>query len=266
MKCFRICLTLFVLSLMSACTTPEPEVYRGGVLIHEGPLDIHEHHSFRFVEKWRISHSWLSGPTEVWPCRYSGNPGAHYAEWKALAGESNSPIYEIDNRLFSVSRYKNQTQLYRLSDEKICGTNPNGEFRGFSPFCGHGFKDSLDGVALLIIKPDPAKGTDAWIEGAKPVTINGLHWLHKEIPIKDWSESREQFAAPIEYWVLKIPDTQYWLVLRFSASSGKKFGLGAGAHPEKHQRLLNLFHQIVHSVRLEPITPVDISPLIKEIR
>jgi hypothetical protein len=78
------------------------------------------------------------------------------------------------------------------------------------------------------------------------------------MPIRDWSDSRERFAAPVEYWVLKIPDTQYWMMLRFSASSGSKYGLGAGAHPEKHQRLLELFHKIVASVKLEPITPIDL--------
>jgi hypothetical protein len=86
------------------------------------------------------------------------------------------------------------------------------------------------------------------------------------MPIRDWSDSRERFAAPIEYWVLKIPDTQYWMMLRFSASSGSKYGLGAGAHPEKHQRLLELFHKIVASVKLEPITPIDLDRFLQVVR
>jgi hypothetical protein len=55
-------------------------------------------------------------------------------------------------------------------------------------------------------------------------------------------------------------------MLRFSASSTSKFGLGADVHPEQHQRLLELFQKIVKSVKLEPITPIDIGYLLREAR
>jgi hypothetical protein len=142
--------------------------------------------------------------------------------------------------------------------------NSRGEFKGYSPFCFQGFKDSLDSINLYIVRPDPSKGTDEWIEDAKPIVVNGLRWLHKEIPIRDWSQSRERLSAPIEYWVLKIPDTRYWMMLRFSASAST--GIGALAYPEKHKKLLDLFHQIIQSVTLEPITPINIDGLVKEIR
>ncbi|WP_155989893.1 hypothetical protein RG903_06340 [Thermithiobacillus tepidarius DSM 3134] len=145
--------------------------------------------------------------------------------------------------------------------ENIYGTDRDGNFKNYSAFCGHVFMDSLDGIGLYIVRPDPAKGTDAWIEGAQPVTINGLHWLHKQIPIQGWSKDRKRLIAPIEYWVLPIPDTQYWLALTFSTSSGSSFGMGADAHPEKHRRLLELFHDLVRSVRLEPITPIPLDHL-----
>jgi hypothetical protein len=43
--------------LTTSCATEEPGVYRGGQLVQEGPLDIHDRYSFRFVDKWRISHN-----------------------------------------------------------------------------------------------------------------------------------------------------------------------------------------------------------------
>ncbi|MGN6701769.1 MAG: hypothetical protein ACTHKB_02250, partial [Burkholderiaceae bacterium] len=106
------------------------------------------------------------------------------------------------------------------------------------------------------------KGTDAWVAGATPVTLHGLKWLHKDVPIQDWSNSRERLAAPIEYWVLPIPQTRYWLALIFSSSESASPGMGANIYPDKHRYLLQLFHEIVDSVTLEPITPVDIGYLL----
>lgn len=258
-------LTLIVtLTLMTSCAADEPGVYRGGQRMQEAPLDIQEHYSFRFVDKWRISHSWLSGPLELRGCQgYGSNSFRRLEGYGSLGIENMEPLIERNGVAYVVYEHKG---IFKVSSPRnyIYGTNRDGKFENFSPFCVHFFRDSLDGIGLYIVKPDHAKGTDEWVEGAKPVTINGLQWLHKKIPIRDWSESREQLAGPIEYWVLKIPDTQYWMMLRFSASSGSKFGLGTGAHPEEHQRLLDLFHKIVESVKLEPIAPINIDHLLKE--
>ncbi|WP_028990614.1 hypothetical protein RG903_06335 [Thermithiobacillus tepidarius DSM 3134] len=65
----KMLLTGLVLAGLSAgCATNAPGVYRGGVLMQPGPLGIQEHYSFRFVDKWRISHNWLSGPVELRGC------------------------------------------------------------------------------------------------------------------------------------------------------------------------------------------------------
>jgi hypothetical protein len=258
--------SLIIIATMASCATEEPGVYRGGRRVLESPLDIQEHYSFRFVEKWRISHNWLSGPLELRGCQgYGSNSFRRLGGYGSLEIENMEPIVEKDGVLYAVYEHKGK---FKISSprEYIYGTNREGKFEAFLPFCRHGFKDSLDSLGLYIVKPDPAKGTNEWIDGAKPVTINGLQWLHKQMPIRDWSESRERFAAPIEYWVLKIPETPYWMMLRFSASSGSSFGMGADAHPEKHQRLLELFHKIVESVKLEPITPINLDHFLKEAR
>lgn len=266
MKRGLLAILVVILFTLSGCasTAKEGQVYRGGVPIYERPLDIQDHYSFLFVNKWRISHAWLGGPTELRPCSYGGNLFKRLGEYGALEVEKNEPLIEKDGIIYDFYEHRGKIFLSHPR-ERIYGTNPQGEFKGYSPFCGHGFKDSLDFVVLFIIKPDSAKGTDEWIEGAKPVTINGLNWLHKELPIQDWSRSKEKLASPTDYWVLKIPDTSYWMVLRFSASSGEasKYPMGAIHHPEKHSLLQNLFRKIVESVRLEAITPIDMDSLIE---
>jgi len=151
--------------------------------------------------------------------------------------------------------------------EWIYGTNPEGKFIGYSSFCGHAFAgDTLDGVYINIVEPDPAKGTDEWIKGAQPVVINGLQWLRKTEPIKDWTDNPKRAAAPIETWVLKIPQTKYWMRLGLNSGSGatNPYQKGAVHYPEKHARIVELFHELVRSVKLEPIEPVDISALLDE--
>ncbi len=250
--------------MLSACVTQEPGVYRGGVLVKPGPLDVQDQYSFRFLDKWRISHRWLSGPTEIWPCRYPSNSFRRLGGYGQLEIERNPPFIEQSGILYSVSEHNGRWSLSRWP-EWVYGTTPDGKFQGYTAFCGHVFRDTYDGIGLYIVKPDPAKGTDEWISGAQSVVINGLTWLRKTEPIKDWTGSVGRLASPVETWVLKIPDTPYWLKLHLSSNSGatSPYKKGALNLPEKHQRIVELFHQLVHSVTLEPITPVDITPLLQ---
>ncbi|MBN9358409.1 MAG: hypothetical protein J0I15_18330 [Herbaspirillum huttiense] len=253
---------VIVLCVASGCTIQEPGVYRGGQLIHPAPLGIEDQYSFRFVDRWKISHRWLSGPTHLRGCAgYPLNPFRRLGGYGELGAEINAPIVERNGHLSFVGEH-NQKWTLNEYREAFYGLDGYGKFTRFSALCGAAFSDSLDAMGLYIVKPDPAKGTDQWVTDAKEVTINGLRWRHKEIPIQDWSESRESLSGPIEFWVLEIPETKYWLALRFSATSSAKFGMGADAYPEKHRRLLELFREIVQSVRLEPISPINIDGLV----
>lgn len=263
-----------IVVLLAACATVQPSairdgvpimVYRGGVLVYDAPLDIQEQYAFRFIDKWRISHAWLSGPVELWGCKYGANVFKRFEAYPELGLERNGPMFEKNGVILQGNTYyrtPDKIDFSPVSREKIYGTNREEKFEGYSPFCGHFFKDSFDGLGLYIVQPDPAKGTNEWTEGAQAVTINGLHWLHKKIPIQNW-DGTQRLNAPIEIWVLKIPETQYWMMLRFASSIGGTFGMGSKIHPEKHQRLLELFHKIVESVKLEPITPINIDALIE---
>ena len=217
---FRLLLALIAtLALIASCAADVPGVYRGGQLMQAGPLDIQEHYSYRFVDKWRISHQWLSGPVELRGCQgYGSNSFNRLGGYGALGIENMEPLIELKGILYSIYEHKGKFEI-GSTRENIYGTNRDGKFEGFSAFCQHVFsKDSYDGLGLYIVKPDPAKGTDEWVEGAQPITINGLHWLHKKIPIQDWSQNRERSIAPIEIWVLKIPR---YAVLDAAAFFGK---------------------------------------------
>jgi hypothetical protein len=236
---------------------------QGGIrIVRDEPLGLNDSYSFKFADTHRISFKWLTGPIHVGRCSISRNT-------TGLGDERNLPFVERDGVLYDLVPNKDQ-KSYRLrsNDQQIYGVNPGtNDFVGYSSVCGAFFKDSLDGIVMFIVEPDSKKGTDEWIEGAEPVQLNGLTWWVKKEPIQDPSATKRVLAAPIEYWTLKIPQTRYWMTWRFSANSGEdpKFKLGAKHFPEQHQKLLDLFRQMVASVKLEPIEPLVIpGPVVVE--
>lgn len=255
--------TLFFINLLtvllSGCygvLTPDNNLNPGGIPPHQqtGLISIGPVYRFRFSEKWQISHAWVQG-VNVAPCRYRGNVFNRLPGYPSLASEPQGPMFENNGRIYSATAFKDTGDkiiFFELSSQILGERISDRTFEGkYTPFCAQFFSASRNGMSLSIIKPDPAKGTDAWIADSAPKTINGRTWLVKTVPSKDLSETG--LIQPIEYWTLKIPSTPYWMHLTFSASldhSVRKHGAELDA-------LLDLFHQVIESVRLEPIVPID---------
>jgi len=240
--------------LLCACASQPEGVYRGGVLIQPGPLALRYQYSIQLLDKWRLSHAWIGGPVDIRYCDHSRMNGVRAEEryvevdgWltRFRASESSDP--------------KDRGKVYALVPwERVYGLNARTrEFQGsYSTLCHHTFREIWSGMSVYLIKPDPAKGTDDWISGAKPVTINGLRWLHKEIPPADYSKNREQSSAPIEHWVLPIPDSPYWFAMRLIGSTGGDGdSWGINRDPARFEEVRTIFHQMVASVRLTPLLP-----------
>ena len=253
-------------SLIGACSPanralffPDNRLYPDGITPHQrtGAVSMGPTYAFRFAEKWRISHAWIEG-VNIRPCEYRRNVFRKMPGYPRLAQEMQGPMFERDGKVYSGTTFERspeQIVFFELGTH-MTGEMPNGFQRtGYRPFCGQFFLESRNGLVLWIVRPDPAKGTDEWIEGAVPTSVNGRVWLVKKVPPQDLRGAKE-FARPIEYWTLRIPDTPYWLHMRFSGSlrSIEQYGV-------EHQHLLGLFHQIVDSVKLEPIAPLDASSL-----
>ncbi|RYH24027.1 MAG: hypothetical protein EON54_24675 [Alcaligenaceae bacterium] len=227
--------------------------YIGSSPTAKGPVSLGPTYSFKFIEKWRISHAWIQG-ADVGPCYYRGNVFKRFPEYPAFAGETEGPMFERDGRIyFGGALPKNRAQIvfFELSYQFLGESPKDRKFEGkYKPFCGQ-FFSTPNGMTLSIVKPDPAKGTDEWIAGAVPTQVNGRTWLVKKLPPKDLGPTSER-AQTMEYWTLKIPGTSYWMNVRFSGSRRS-----VEEYSEEHNHLLNVFHQVIDSVKLEPITPVD---------
>lgn len=246
--------------LLTACSVQQEGIYRGGFLIEAKPLGIQDVYVFTFLDKWRVSHSWLSGHVEVEYCDYSRRGG--------VRGEDRffevSGILKTEN--VSGAPKDNGKKFISGRNEYIYGANPvDGNFKGYSAFCNYTFQDIWTGIHVYLIKPDPAKGTDEWIAGAKSIEVNSLHWLRKDIPMEDYTQNRKQWAGPIEIWVLKIPDTAYWFVMRMNGTTGGNGDVpGINRNPEKFAQVQSLLHQMVASVKLEPIGSPSSVPAISK--
>jgi len=129
-KVIRFFVLVGGLFFLSACTPMEPGIYRGGVLLHEGPLDIQDRYSFRFVDKWRISFSWLSGPvasTRDCPSLWS-NSFRDLQIQSELNLELNPPLVEKNHQIYALGENKGIWSLFKSprrdlrheSRRKIC--------------------------------------------------------------------------------------------------------------------------------------------------
>jgi hypothetical protein len=164
-----------MLAFATGCVTRKEGTYRSGVLIEPGPLALNDHYVFTFLDKWRISHAWLSGPVDIDYCRYTSRDN------KGLAHDR---FLEIDGKLV-VQRVASAGDRYGQKyisnpQQKIYGTNPvTGKVEGYRPFCTHWFRDIWAGTSVFLIKPNPSQGTDQWIANAETVVVNGLPWLRQ---------------------------------------------------------------------------------------
>ena len=262
-KIFFGCSAALFFAFLGGCfgaLASDNRLYPGGVPPHQqtGVVTVSPTYSFRFVEKWRISHAWVQGEN-ISPCRYRGNVFKRISGFPSLSREAQGPMVEHDGGVYSATTFEktgDQIVFFELSYQLLGERTSDRRFEGkYTPFCGQFFPTSRNGMSLSIIKPDSAKGTDAWISGAASTVINGRTWLVKKVPPRDLSGTG--LMQPIEYWTLKIPETPYWMHLTFSAS----LDYSVRQHQVKHEALLALFHQLIESVKLEPITPVDPSSM-----
>jgi hypothetical protein len=244
--------------LTGACVGVEDRnvYYADGTVQVQGAVSMGPTYSFRFVEKWRISHAWIQG-TGVRRCRYTKNIFQTIPGYPELSREPNAALFEKDGDIFYAGQfYKNPGKIvfYPISQAILGRTysDRGAEKFSYGAFCHKFFDPSRHGIQAFLVKPSPAGDTDDWIKGAAPTQVNGHTWLVKKTMPQDLSVTGE-LAKPIEQWTLKIPDTPYWLHFRIAASLDHSILL----YPKEHAVLLNFFRQIIDSVKLEPIQPVS---------
>lgn len=211
----------------------------------------------RFMEKHRLSFNWLSGPG-IRNCLIPGNVYKRLGGYGKLGDELNAPLFETAGRLSYAYKYNDRSHIeVKQLNSFVLGENSEGKFEKFRPFCSDFFSDSAIGFGLYIIEPDNRKGTSYYTDGGVPVNVNGLLWSKKTLAAE--RDPKYPNAVPVEIWVLKIPDTKYWLIIKLSIRPKytlEQYGID-------YRNKLLMFHKIVESVQLDPITSIDFAELHK---
>ena len=220
-------------------------------------LGVDNFHASRFMGKYRLSFNWLSGPS-VKNCLIPRNVYKRLGGYGELGSEINAPLFETAGRLSYAYKYDNRKyiEVSQLNDF-VRGENSKGKFEKFKPFCSNFFSDSAIGFGLYIIEPDARKGTNYYTDGSVAVSVNGLLWRKKTMAVEN--DPKYPNAVPVEIWVLEIPDTKYWLMIKLSIRPQYTLEQYGADYRSK----LLMFHKIVESVRLNPITSIDFSELHK---
>ncbi len=218
-------------------------------------LDIGNFHSYRFLEKYRVSHRWLSG-ADVFPCLYPLNIYRRLGGYGSLMDDRDGPYYESNGYLSFTNQYGNGPIVVDNMNLEVLGEE-SGVFKQYRPYCSYFNSDAAVGMALYLIKPDERKGVDEFVSGSTEVQTSGLRWLRKQISPYDEKYRNRPNAVPVEYWVLEIPQTPYWIVLKFTINPNTT----VQQHFDQYVYMRSLFYGIVESVKLEPISPMEYKPV-----
>jgi hypothetical protein len=245
---FGIVRLMGVLFLVCSCSTQPEGIYQAGKLMVPGPLAASDFYEFTFLDRWRVSHAWISGPPDIRYCRYS----------RRDSGRGMDRFFvDVDGLIKRevVSGARDTFGQKRLSTEWLYGTNSRtGQFNGYSAFCTHTFQDIWTGISVFLIVPDSSKGTDEWVSGAQSVSVGENQWHRRSDPPADYSQTPGKWAAPIETWTLPLAGGKYWLVMRLGGSTGGNgTAMGINRNPLKYEQVKAVFHQMIESVRIEPL-------------
>lgn len=254
----------FGMLLLSACTTTQaPVYYKNGVEFVPGALHLKEQANFRFVERWHISFAWLTGAWGANDCHFGHNPFKGRPEYGALASDNNGPRWQwrdaiVGPDIGDKGPFSGKLQFsvdgspQDPHDAVTLGqTSSSGEVR-YVNYCSASLSESFTSASATIINAKRYKNVDSLLDGAKDVRIGENQWSVIENPISDYSGKQYGNQPLLERWVLKIPQTDYWMVFTFHASKQFSYIERREAFEIAH----DLFRQAVASVSLKPITPL----------
>jgi hypothetical protein len=257
-------LIAILFAILSGCSSVPREVYyRNGVEFTPSSLALEQNMRFRFVERWRISFSWLSGPYGVNDCFKVKNPFIGLKQYGELAIEEDSPRWLWNGAIiyaFSSEKgaYPEQVKfafwkgLTSPEDRITLGyKEKSGEVKYIS-LCSASMAQSFTSASATIINAKMLANAHEVIYGAHDVLLGDNKWKVVENPLSDYTDNRRGDQPLLETWVLPIPDTDYWMVFKFWASRQYSYLDKRQEYDHAHA----IFRQAVASVRLEPITPV----------
>lgn len=254
---------LLLLLVMGCATKSAPVLYKNGVEYVPRQLGLGEHVSFRFVERWRIKFSWISGRPEINPCSFGVNPFKGMAEYGDLSLEDNAPEWvwrgAIVGPNIGVGKFFPGKLRLLLSgnpeapnDVVTLGYKQAEGGRKYINRCDAYLSDSFTSAAATIVNATGYSDFHSVIQQAKNVQVGNNIWKVIVNPLGDFEGMKYGNQPLLERWVLALPETDYWLIFSFYAS--KQFSYVQ--RPVDYDRAHDLFRKSIASVSLEPIVPL----------
>jgi hypothetical protein len=254
----------FGMLLLSACTVnPTAVYYKNGIESAPGVLELKQQPSFRFVERWHISFAWLSGAWGANECHFGHNPFKGKPEYGPLASDNNAPQWHWRNAIVGPhvndkGPFSGKLQISVSGSPQdprdvitLGQTSSSGKV-DYVNYCSASLSASFTSASATIINAKLYKNAESLLDGAKDVRIGDNQWSVIETPISDYSGKQYGNQPLLERWVLKIPQTDYWMVFTFYASKQFSYIERREAFEISH----DLFRKAVASVSLKPIAPL----------
>ncbi|GAB5606285.1 hypothetical protein TK5_23650 [Sideroxyarcus sp. TK5] len=211
-------------------------------------------HTFKLMNRYQVTHEW---PGIAGSCQYGGYFGKPPGLPIRLL-DSNGDIYERDGHTFlkEDSRYTGKNYKDELMDRFVRShivVDKAGKSweQGLKPMCNQVWVGTGLALTIWMMKSTPEElepRLRAWAGNmprqlGKEQVGNNL-WTVQRVPM------RSNGVWDVENWMLPIGDTGYMFMFVFSADKDR-----VAAQPAAHDRMYEIFHHLIESVRIEPIQP-----------
>lgn len=264
---FVSCMTL--LATLSACGVEQAVKRNDDRYMQPGALDapltgFYDTYQIKFLDKYRVTHQW----PVVSNCKYSKLPtlGRKNDRYKGeiyavddIYEESGStkqrgahPAWNFDRFVRSV---KVKNPVYGQVNGVRQKTGEEEIEAGLQSMCFESWHATSHSLVMRLHKRDLKTWKALWTQ----FNPKGK-WSEQLVAGNVWAmqETSEQELSPrapgasggwFQSWLLPIGDTGYTIALQLGASQESM------QHPEAHVRMKATFHQLIESVKIEPLRP-----------
>lgn len=229
-------------------------------------------HTFKFLNKYQITHDWHNLGRSCGYSSYSGNPaniGLRVFDSKGEIFEENGKIYyRADKNYAGINKntgdywrsdfdrfvrptYKRQIPEFGPGGIKT-GRMLDKEEVGLEPVCFEAWVGTSHTLILRLHKRDLTTWKALW-SGYNPSgkweqkIVNGIHWWALENAEENLQTTGT--GGWFQSWITPLGNTGYSLAIQLGANKQSL------QHPQAHANFQAMFRHLIESVRVEEIKP-----------
>jgi hypothetical protein len=262
-SCLALLATLSACGVEQAVKRNDDRYMQPGAL--DGPLTgFYDTYRIKFLDKYRVTHQW----PVMGNCKYSKLPtlGRKNDRYKGeiyavddIYEDSGSTKQRGAHPKWNFDRFIRSVKVMNPVYGQVNGVRQKtGEEEieaGLQSLCFNSWYATSHSLVMRLHKRDQKTWKAQWTQFNpkgkwSEQRVAGNVWTVQEVPEQELSPPAPGASGGwFQSWLLPIGDTGYTISLQLGASQESM------QHPEAHARMKAMFHQLIESVKIEPLRP-----------